>query len=278
MGGLSRNLRRMSYDLAELPGISWLARPLYRQMFMRDVLPGNSYCGAYATFDEARANAPKTGATSFDVPESGDLYPDHLGGVRVSDYPVIFWLDQLFRSGLRSLFDLGGNIGTSYYGFQHHLVYPDDLRWQVHDVPAVLAAGREWASRNDVEGKLGFTSSCDDADGCDMLLCSGVLQYLDFSLPDMLRKLKHPPGHLLINLTPLHPSRTFVTLQRVTRQGVGIASCPYTVTAVAQFIDAFRQSGYAVVDHWESLERHMRVPFEPSLSIDRYHGFYLKRD
>ena len=277
MGGMSRNLRRIAHDVAELPGIRALARPLYGHLFRRDVLPGNSYYGVFTSHAEAKANAPRTHATDFDLPESGDLYVDHHDSIRVSDYPVLFWLSRLLPTGLLSLFDLGGNIGTNYYGFQRHLDYPSDLRWIVHDLPAVVAAGREWAARNDGAGKLDFAASPEAADGCDILFCSGVLQYLDFSLPDLFRRLREPPRHVLINLTPLHPSRSFVTLQRVTRQGVGIANCPYTVTAVPEFIAAFQALGYAVVDHWQSLERHMRVPFEPALSIDSYHGFYLRR-
>ena len=179
--------------------------------------------------------------------------------------------------GQRTLFDLGGNIGVSYYGFQRHLSYPDGMCWKVCDLPAVVAAGRDWAIHNDDAGKLSFSTSRDDADGSDMLLGSGVLQYLDCTLPEILRGLGAPPPHVLINLTPLHPNRTFVTLQRVTRHGAGIANCPYTVMAVAEFIAGFEQIGYSMIDHWESFERAMRIPFEPAHSIDRYHGFYFRR-
>jgi len=33
-----------------------------------------------------------------------------------------------------------------------------------------------------------------------------------------------------------------------------------------------------VVDHWSTTERHMRIPFEPACSVDRYHGFCFRRD
>ncbi len=269
---------RLARDMAELPGLNWLARPLYRLMFRRDILPRNSYCGVYESFQEACANAPKTRPVSFDLPEAGDLYRDKLDSIRDSDYPVIFWLERLLMSGQRRLFDLGGNIGVSYYGFQRYLAYPQGLRWLVHDVPAVIEAGRQWADQHDARGSLSFSGSRDDADGCDILFCSGVLQYLDFSLAEMLRGMREPPRHVLVNLTPLHPSRTFVTLQRVTLRGSGIANCPYTVSAVAPFVAAIEQLGYTMVDHWESYGRHLRVPFEPACLIDCYHGFYFRRD
>jgi putative methyltransferase (TIGR04325 family) len=276
--GLSRSLRQVVLDVAELPGVRLLARPLYRKLFAGDVLPGNSYGGVYTSFDEARAGAPASLPTSFDQRPAGELYADRLDHVQIVDYPVLFWLAQLFAAGCRQVFDLGGNVGTSYFGFQRHLPYPDGLHWLVHDVPAVVAAGRERAQRCDSAGTLDFTDSREDADGRDVLLCSGVLQFLDYSLPELLRSLRKPPRHVLVNVTPLHPDRSFVTLQRVTRRRVGIANCPYRVTAVAAFIAEFEQAGYTVVDRWESTERHMRIPFEPARSIDRYYGFYFRRD
>lgn len=276
--GLTASLRGVALGVAELPGVRLLARPVYRHLFARDVLPGNAYGGVFASVEAARAGAPASLPTSYDQPQSGELYADRLERVQIVDYPVLFWLSRLFAGDARKLFDLGGNVGTSYFGFRHHLPYPDDLRWLVHDVPAVVAAGRALAEREDGAGKLGFTDSPQDADGCDVLLCSGVLQYLDYSLPQLLQRLRAPPRHVLVNVTPLHPERSFVTLQRVTRRRVGIANCPYRVTALGAFIEEFAAAGYRVVDHWSTTERHMRIPFEPDHSIDRYHGFCFRRD
>jgi putative methyltransferase (TIGR04325 family) len=275
--GLSASLRGVALDVAELPGVRLLARPFYRRLFASDVLPGNAYGGVFASFDEARAGAPASLPTSYDQPQSGELYADRLERVQIVDYPVLFWLSQLFAADARKLFDLGGNVGTSYFGFRHHLPYPDDLRWLVHDVPAVVASGRALAEREDSAGKLGFTDSPRDADGCDVLFCSGVLQYLDYSLPELLGSLREPPRHVLVNMTPLHPERAFVTLQRVTRRRVGIANCPYRVSALGGFVDEFAKAGYSMVDHWSTTERHMRIPFEPDHSVDRYHGFCFCR-
>lgn len=276
--GLSRNLRRIAYSVAELPGVRLLAKPLYRYLFTRDVLPGNSYCGIYANQDDALAGAPKSLPTSFDLAPSGDLYSDHLDNVRSVDYPVLFWLSRLISGRQCKVFDLGGNIGTSYYGFRQHFDYPDDLSWLVHDVPAVITAGRDWADRHDVEKKLDFTGSRTDADGYDVLLSAGVLQYLAYTLPELLAQLRDPPRHVLINMTPLHPDCSYVTLQRITRQGVGLANCPYRVSAIGPFVAEFEAQGYVLVDRWESTERYMHIPFEEASSIDRYYGFYFRKN
>lgn len=272
MTGLSRNLQRIANDAAELPGIRLAAKPFYRKLFHRGLSRGNSYYGVYADFDEAERQAPENKPTSFDVPEAGELYRDRFDAINVSDYPPLFWLSRLLALGERTLFDLGGNVGLGYYAFQHFLSYPEDMRWIVHDLPAVLVKGRALAQQRNPGERLRFADSPLEADGCDMLLVSGVLQYLPFTLPQMLHPLTNPPRHVLINLTPLHPSHSFFTLQQ-TR----IATCPYRVTAVAKFVAEFEAAGYSVVDRWESYERYMRIPFESEHSIDRYYGFYFRR-
>jgi putative methyltransferase (TIGR04325 family) len=270
---LSRNLQRIAHDSAELPGLRLLAKPAYRLLFARGRLPTNSYYGLYASFAEALADAPKSLPTGFDLPRAASLYRERLESILMSDYAVIFWLSRLLMAGQRKLFDLGGHIGISYYGFQRYLTYPNDLQWQVYDVPEVVSAGRTWASQHDPAGRLSFTQSRGDADGCDMVLASGVLQYLSFTLSEMLLALNKPPRHLLINVTPLHPKRSFFTLQRI-----GFSVCPYRVAAIAEFVAGVEALGYRLVDRWESFERYMRIPFESDHSIDRYHGFYFRID
>lgn len=272
--GISGNLRRMAHDGAELPVLRLLAKPMYRLMFDRGTLPTNSYYGVYSSYADALAQAPKALPTGYDLPQAASLYRERLDSILMGDYPVVFWLSQILMSGQRTLFDLGGHIGISYYGFQSYLNYPADLRWLVYDLPELVSAGRAWASQYDAGQRLCFTQSRDAADGCAILLASGVLQYLDFTLPEMLRSLSDPPRHVLVNVTPLHPSRSFFTLQRMG----ALSSCPYRVTAITEFLADMEALGYTAIDRWESLERYMRIPFEGAHSIDRYYGFYFQRD
>jgi hypothetical protein len=48
--------------------------------------------------------------------------------------------------------------------------------------------------------------------------------------------------------------------------------------AVPTFIAEMEALGYRTIDHWESQERKLRVPFQPARSIDSYHGFYFRRE
>ncbi|MFC3549831.1 TIGR04325 family methyltransferase [Lysobacter cavernae] len=270
---LGRKLRRIANESAELPGLRWLAEPLHRRMFRRK-RSGNAYCGVYESYTQALASASALRAlpTTYDTDASPRMYRDRLEQVRVSDYPLLYWLSRLLATGQRRVFDLGGHIGISYYGFRRYLDYPADLRWQVHDMPSVTNAGRELARELDPSGRLEFTDAREDADDCDLLVTSGVLQYLDYTLPELLQTLDRPPRHVLVNLTPMHPSRGYFTLQNL-----GIAICPYRVCALPEFVAEMEALGYRLRDRWESFERQLRVPFEPSCTIDSYHGFYFTR-
>lgn len=264
-------LRRIAMESAELPGLRTLAKPLYRRMFSRPYRDGNAYFGVFDSRAQALAAAPAL-PTTYDQPSSGGMYLDRHHTIRVSDYPVVHWLSRLLAEGRHRIFDLGGHIGVSYYGFRRYLTYPQTLQWCVHDVPAVVDAGRVWAEQYDPERLLRFADVPDAANGHDVLISSGALQYLDYTLPELLSRLESPPPHVLVNLTPIHPEHGYVTLQNI-----GKAVLPYRVMAKSELVDAMAELGYVVADQWQSQERHLKVPFEPNYNLDHYSGFYFRR-
>ena len=266
-------LRRIANEAAELPLLRAVARPLYRRRFQRPYRHGNAYYGRYDSHAAALRDAPPALPTHYDLPDAATMYHDRHDRVRVSDYPAILWLERLLARGQRRVFDLGGHVGVSYYGFGGLLAYPDDLAWTVHDTPSAIDAGRAWARDHDPSGRLRFADSATDADGQDVLFSSGTLQYLDYGLADLLRTLSSPPPHVLVNLVPMHPSRGYHTLQNI-----GRAVLPYHVPALPEVVDAMAALGYRLVDRWHSAERSLRVPFEPACAIDGYTGMYLARD
>ncbi len=270
---LSGKLARLiAHETAELPGVRWIAQPLYRRMFQRPSIGRNAYYGVYPSYEQALADVPAGSSGTYDNDAAAALYRNRLDKIRVSEYPVVYWLSQLLPGGVRQVFDLGGHIGVSYYALARYLDYPSDLRWIIHDVPAVMQAGREWALEHDPPRRLEFAATAESASGRDLLFTSGALQYLDYTLPELLARLQQPPRHVLVNMVPMHPSRSFFTLQNL-----GVATCPYRIAAVPEFIEAMRQLGYEVVDRWESFERQLRIPFTEGMAIDRYYGFYFRR-
>ena len=263
-------LRRIAIEAGQLPGLRLLGQPLYRRLFQRPYQPEAHYYGIYDSYAQALADAPPTLPTSYDVQAAGRMYRSHLDQIKVSDYPALHWLTRLLAAGNRQVFDLGGHIGLSYYGFRRYIDYPTDLHWRVHDVPAVVSAGRNWAMKHDPEGRLAFTDSRHDTNGASILFTSGALQYLDYTLPELLQQLESPPTHVLINIVPMHPSRDYFTLQNI-----GFAICPYRIAAIPTFVAGMEALGYTIVDRWRSFERHLQVPFAATCDIDCYHGFYF---
>src|SRR3546814_10923383 len=111
--------------------------------------------------------------------------------------------------------DLGGQIGGSYICIRKYSDYPAGRSWAIHDRPSVMAADRRWAQGHEAESQLSFTDSVEHADGQDILLSTGALQYVDYTLPELLQRLRRKPRHVLVNLTPMHTDRSFFTLQNL---------------------------------------------------------------
>ena len=266
-------LSRIGRELIEMPAVSLWTRPLCQRRFERLFQEDTQYFGVYSSFDEARAAVPANAPATYDTDAAARMYHSLLQETRLCDYPAIHWLGRLFAQGQSKVFDLGGHIGLAYYAFRRHLSYPADLDWCVHDVPQVMDAGTAWAATHDPERRLRFSARPEAADGADVLFTSGALQYLDYTLAELIERLTAPPTHVLVNLVPMHPHEGFFTLQNI-----GIAICPYRVIGLPEFLDSMAQVGYSVVDRWDITDRNLHVPFHPEHDIDRYYGFYMKRE
>ncbi|MGV8940247.1 MAG: methyltransferase, TIGR04325 family [Lysobacter sp.] len=268
---LRSRLTRIAREAAELPGLRLIAHPVYKKMFQRPIHTRNAYYGVYDTYESALAAVPPGLPNTYDCDAAGRMYRDRIQDLRSSEYPALYWLSRLMQDGARTLFDLGGHIGVSYYAMGRLILYPPGLRWVVHDVPRVMQAGREWAVEHDPAGTLEFTDRPEASAGFDILFSSGALQYLDYDLPSLLQRTPNPPAHVLINMVPMHSERSYFTIQNF-----GVVTSPYRISSAPGFVEAMRKLGYEVVDKWETLERHVRIPFRAEWDIDRYYGFYFR--
>ena len=232
----------------------------------------NLFRGVFDTFDAAQSSAPPTLPLGYDNPASAAMYMDRTRKTYPTDYPVMFWLAKLIAEGCRTLFDLGGHVGVSYYAYRRYLDYPAQLRWTVHDVPAVMEQGRRIAAEKDADRRLDFADSFDAAGGKDILMALGSLQYLPETLAQRLAQLTRPPRNLVLNLTPIHERDSYFTLQ-----SVGTAFCPYRITAAGEFFRQFDELGYTLVDTWENPDKKCEIPFHADRSLERYHGFFYRR-
>ncbi|WP_199099426.1 TIGR04325 family methyltransferase [Dyella sp. ASV21] len=256
------------------PGIGGLLRARYERRFRaHDSTMRNLYRGVYSSFAEAQASIPQSLLQGYDNAASASFYRERTRRVFLNDYPAMWWLSRLFEEGQTSVFDLGGHIGIAYYAYQRYFRYPDTVRWTVMDVPAVMEAGAAWAEKNDSLRHLSFTSRPEDAGDANVFFAAGSLQYLDYTLAQLLAQLDRRPAHLLLNSVPIHMTVSYFTVQNT-----GVSCCPYRVIAEREFVDGLRELGYVVRDRWENTDRRCDIPFYPAHSLDRYFGLYLSRE
>lgn len=263
----------MTERASKWPGIGGMLRASYERRFRaHDSTLQNLYRGVFSSFADAQASIPPKLEQGYDNAASAAFYRERTRRVFLNDYPMMWWLSRLFADGSASVFDLGGHIGIAYYAYQRYFRFPDATRWLVMDVPAVNAAGEEWAAKNDPARHLRFTSQREDASGVDVLFAAGSLQYLDYTLAELLASLDRLPAHLLLNSVPIHINSSYFTVQNT-----GVSCCPYRVTAEREFLDGLLALGYTMRDRWENTDRQCDIPFYPSHSLDRYFGFYFSR-
>lgn len=262
-----RGVGRLVDSLTQVPGL----RQLLHEVRFRRNLRENLFRGVYASFDAAAATKPSNGPLGYDNPDAAVMYRDRMKVVFPTDYPVLFWLQQLFAKGCTQLFELGGHVGVSYYAYQTVMSYPDALCWVVSDVPAVMERGAVMSKNMDELGKLSFEGDFSKAAQADVFLAMGVLQYLPETLADRLASLERMPRHLLLNLTPLHPAHAYFTLQ-----SIGTAFCPYRIEQMSAFLDSLKALGYTVRDTWINPDKACKIHLHPKHSLDHYYGFYLQ--
>lgn len=256
-----------------------LPRPLryrrYVRHFRRTREKGLHH-GVFASFEEALAAAPPGRPIGYDHPHGADLSVPGgahlLDAVNPRDYPVLFWLARLIGSGVHSVFDFGGHVGVKYYAYRKYLRYPDDLKWLVCEVPAVVEAGRALANERPGGANLAFTSRLEDADGYDVFFASGSLQYLPTPLHRIVEGLRIRPRHLLVNGLPLTDGPGFVTLQS---DGHGFS--PYWIQNRRQFVSGLEAAGYVLQDTWGIPEKHCIIPFHDDRSVRGFTGLCLSR-
>lgn len=265
------SLRGIAIETLKLPAFAPLARYAYNRFFERQ-RKGNHYRGVYDSHADALPAVPATLHSSYDNETAASQYRERTTQLTISDYPVLYWLSRLLDEGQRRIFDLGGHIGVAYYAFQRYTAFAVDLSWTVSDLPTTVASGRAWAQKNDPAARLAFTDDKQAADGQDVLLVLGAMQYFDYDFAAWLAALSAPPPHVIVNLTPMHASRDFYTLQNM-----GFACVPYHIHARPAFILAMERIGYRVVDAWRSEERDCRIPFRHDHDVEGYSGFYLRK-
>lgn len=260
----------MREKIKSLPVLLQLRKLKYKRKFENNKHE-NLFHGIYNYFDDASLHTPKTRPLGYDNKESASFYKQWMTTIRLSDYPVLYWLSRLVSQTHR-LYDLGGHIGFLNYSYQKYLDLPDDYEWYVYDVPAVVEEGKTIAKQNN-NNQLHFTTSHTPLSDANILLASGSLQYIKEDLPNILNSINIKNlSQIIINMTPMHPDKEFFTIN-----SIGTAFCPYKIMHKESFLAVMKQSGWDLVDEWENSEKSCYIPFTDLPKKIKYFGFYFKK-
>lgn len=235
------------------------------------------YRGVYNSFEAALEAVPKSGASGYGQPII-TTHPDpaqlstgkELEVFNQRDYPILVWLARAFETG-STVFDLGGNVGTAYYAYRKFVNFPKALQWTVCELPEFCRRGEQIAKERGLDC-LHFTEDFRQADGAQIFLTCGTLQYLEKPLSAMLSRLAAKPRHLIIQRVPLYDGPSFYTVQNI-----GYAFCAYHIQNKRDLFESLSRQGYRLIDSWSD-SRTSRIPFHPARTVTNYYGAYFQRD
>ena len=94
------------------------------------------------------------------------------------------------------------------------------MDWTVWDLPTLLRAGRKAQADGLVSKDISFAETPADAGEVDLLLASGLMQYLDISFTQLVDRMTVRPRWVLLNKVATRPSDDLVTLQLIGKKRV----------------------------------------------------------
>lgn len=225
--------------------------------------------GVFQNFSEGWEAARKTGLPGHEDWGEISIHLELAKGLRISDYPVLYWLLRLSEKLVR-VFDYGGNVGNLAYSYSEYLSPVRQAAWTVYDLPLVMAEGRKIAAERK-NADLHFAEKPTEFQSGQILLISGAFHYWEGTVESFLQQFKEQPRHILINRSPVHDKQhSFIAVQR-TRT----CAFPCIVRNTEEMIQEFSRLGYDLVDHWKAPELTLRPPLFPDYMVPFYSGFYF---
>jgi putative methyltransferase (TIGR04325 family) len=220
--------------------------------------------------DEAIAAIPPETCVGYDNDETVAKNFELMCRVAPADGPVLTLLQRLLPEAPLIL-DAGGHMGTKYRAFSEPLALGERaIDWIVWDTPAAVRAGRRQAEKDGLT-RLSFVNDLAEAPAADILLCSGLLQYLDIPFSALVAKLAGKPRHLILNKVATRDGPTVVMLE-----AIGPSEVAYQVRdrrALEREIDAL---GYDIVEQWELPDLSHVIAGNPGLGSSTSRGYYAK--
>jgi putative methyltransferase (TIGR04325 family) len=118
------------------------------------------------------------------------------------------------HEGVLSVLDFGGSLGTTYFQNRAFLANLKKVRWSIVEQPHFVACGREHFATD----QLRFYDTVEDclrSERPDVIVLSGVLQYLEHPYQQLQVLVDLGVPHLIVDLAPVFARRDRITVQKV---------------------------------------------------------------
>jgi len=229
------------------------------------------FAGAFSTRDAALASLPAAERVAYDRDDIADVSLNMISQVALCDYPVLLWLDRLIRENNNlSLLDAGGHAATKFTAFSDQLPL-SQIDWAVWDLQSLLKVGGQWQGEGRLPKAIRFVDTPKDAGDVDLLLASGLLQYLDISLTELLGQMSKPPRYIILNKVATRPDDELVTLELI-----GSIRVPYRMRNKPAFEAELDEAGYMIHESWTIPSLSHRIGTHPWLGSSESMGYFLE--
>ena len=226
--------------------------------------------GTFASYQEAMACVRPGLLAGYDNDAIVDVCFEDMCRILPADARVLILLERLLPD-VEYLLDAGGNMGTKYRAFRERLDLDNNVVWIVWDTPAAVRAGRKRAITDGLTA-LSFVEDIAEAPPADLMLCSGLLQYLDIPFADLMGQLVTKPPHLILNKVATRDGRTIVMLERFG----DAAEVPYQIRNREEFLGILDALAYDIVEEWVLPEYSHVITDAPQLGASTSRGYYAK--
>ena len=232
----SSTLRRSAKLMLQMPGA--LSARLWDRA-------GRSprFAGAYPSRAAALASLPPEKQAGYDDKKIADVSFAQMCVRQSWDYPLLYWMQHLLAK-TPTVIDAGGHLGTKYIAFSEVI----DLRatnWVVYDLPGIIEAARQRQSAGALPAEISFIDDMSELPESDLLIASGLLQYLDVPFSDFVGRLAHKPKYILLNKVAVRDGPAIFTIERI-----GAGRVPYHVRARLSWQEEIAELGYRIHDSW----------------------------
>jgi putative methyltransferase (TIGR04325 family) len=244
--------------------IKLLAPPLLVQGYRS--LRGNGLSGNYRTWDEAvRASTGYDGEIILEKTKAALLKVKNGEAVYERDsvlfdeiqyaWPLLaglMWVAAQAKGRLNIL-DFGGSLGSTYFQNRVFLRCLTDMRWNIVEQPRHVETGKEWFE----DDHLKFYRCVEDClaqTQPNVVVLSGVLQYLERPYGVLRGLLELPCDHMIIDRTPFWDGPTDRLCVQNVPPNIYPASYPSWIFSIQRFRSHLNE-GWDIVAEFESLDR-----------------------